>query len=245
MARYPNAIQRPSVIHHPSRPETRGIVIHWTAGHKGGDLATLDGPNVDCHFYVDKDGEVFQFLDSGSQAWHAMHTANHTCVGIEHESFGEAWTAKQFEASARLTAWLTKLYNIPVAKVDPHQNWHGLFGHRDLKGIDRNDHSDTVPAATGWDKYLTRIKKIRDESALPKPHPKEPPNAETLQVIIRPRGGPQRAWEGWDNGLWALRWIGEHGVKATAKASISLGGKTWTGPDEVTKAAKELVAKYG
>ena len=116
MAHYARAIQRPSLIHHPDRAETRGIVIHWTAGHKAGDLAALDGPNVDCHFYVDRTGEVFEFLDSDSQAWHAFHTANHTCLGIEHEGSGEAWTPKQLEASAQLVAWLSRLYNIPVVK---------------------------------------------------------------------------------------------------------------------------------
>jgi N-acetylmuramoyl-L-alanine amidase CwlA len=245
MARYPGAIQRPSAIHHPNRDETRGIVIHWTAGHKTGDLATLDGPNVDCHFYVDRAGEVYEFLDSESQAWHAFHTANHTCVGIEHEGSGEAWTAKQLDASARLVAWLSKLYNIPVTKVDPHKNWHGIFGHVDLKGIDGNNHTDTVPATTGWNRYLTRIKQSRDRSHLPNPPAKKPAKAGTLQVIVRQRGKPQRAWEGWQNGILALRWIAEHGLKPSTKASLSLGDKKWEGPAEVTKQAKQLVRKYG
>jgi N-acetyl-anhydromuramyl-L-alanine amidase AmpD len=74
----------PASVHDPPSPPRRDarIVIHWTAGHKNGDLATLDGPNVDCHFYVDKDGDVFEFLDSDLQAWHAFHTANPTCIGI-------------------------------------------------------------------------------------------------------------------------------------------------------------------
>jgi N-acetyl-anhydromuramyl-L-alanine amidase AmpD len=245
MARYPRAIQHPSKIHHPRRDETRGIVIHWTAGHKAGDLATLDGPNVDCHFYVDKDGDVFEFLDTDSQAWHALHTANHTCIGIEHEGFGEAWTPKQLEASAQLVAWLSKLYNIPVKRVDPHKNWHGIFGHLDLKGIDRNDHTDTVPAATGWNRYLQRIKQIQDKKRVTKPAAKKPAKAETLQVIIRPKSKPQRAWEGWQNGVWALRWIAENGLKPSTKATISLAGQKWEGPTAVTKQAKALIKKYG
>jgi hypothetical protein len=146
MAKYPHAIQRPSEIQHPSRDETRGIVIHWTAGHKAGDLEALNGPLVDVQFYVDTAGEVYQFLDSGAQAWHAMHTANHTCIGIEHEGSGEAWTDQQLEASAKLAAWLTKLYNIPLTNVDPPNQWHGFFGHKDLAGFEKNDHSDTMPA---------------------------------------------------------------------------------------------------
>jgi N-acetyl-anhydromuramyl-L-alanine amidase AmpD len=245
MARYPRAIQHPSAIDHPNRDETRGIVIHWTAGHKQGDLATLDGPNVDCHFYVDQAGDVFEFLDTDSQAWHAFHTANHTCLGIEHEGSGEAWTPKQLEASAQLVAWLSGLYNIPLAKVDPHKNWHGIFGHLDLKGIDGNDHSDTVPRAIGWNRYLTRIKQIRNQKRLAKPAAKKPANAQTLQVIIRPKGKPQRVWEGWQNGIGALRWIAEHGLKPSTQSTISLGGQKWEGPAAVTREAKQLVAKFG
>ena len=64
-------------------------------------------------------------------------------------------------------------------------------------------------------------------------------------MVLRPKGKPQRAWEGWQNGHWALRWIAEHGIAATTKASVSLGGKKWEGPEEVTKVARELVKKCG
>jgi len=248
MAKYPQAIQRPSAIKHPAREETRGVVMHWTAGHKGGDLSTLDGPNVDCHFYVDKDGEVYQFLDSGSQAWHAFHTANHTCIGIEHESFGEAYTPAQFEASARLVAWLAKLYNIPVKHVNPHTNWKGLFGHVDLSlprpAIDGNNHSDTVPAGTGWPAYLTRVKALAGEIGPPQPIAKRPPGADKLQLLVKPKGGPQRAWTGWENAISALKWIDKNGLKPTATASLTLNGQRYDTPAKVTAQAKQLVAKY-
>jgi len=245
MALYPQAIQRPSTIQHPQRTETRGIVIHWTAGHKDGDLSTLDGPNVDVHFYVDKAGEVYQFLDSGSMAWHAFHTANCTCLGIEHEGSGEPWTPKQLEASAKLAAWLTKLYNIPIRHVDPHQDWHGIFGHVDLKGIDGNNHTDSVPPAVGWDPYLGRITQIAKTTPLPKAPTGGPPNPESLQLILKQKGKPGRAWEGWQNGEGPLRWIAEHGLAATTKASLTLDGDKWEGPQAVTKASKELIQKFG
>lgn len=245
MSRYPQAIQRPSTIHHPQRSETRGIVIHWTAGHKNGDLSTLDGPNVDVHFYVDKAGEVFQFLDTGSMAWHAFHTANCTCLGIEHEGSGESWTAQQLEASAQLTAWLAKLYNIPIRHVDPHRDWHGIFGHADLHGIDKNDHTDSVPRAVGWDAYLARVSQISSSATLPVAPTAGPPNPASLQLLLRPKGKPQRAWEGWQNGEGALRWIAEHGLATTTKASLVVDGQKWEGPTDVTKASKDLIAKFG
>lgn len=157
MLRYSAATWYPSPVNHPVRPSTWGIVIHWTAGHKAGDLATLTGGNVDVQFYIDKAGEVYQLLDANSEAWHAFHTANTHCVGIEHEGSGEPWTPAQLNASAKLVAWLCHEYNIPVRHVDPHVDWSGIYGHADLHGIDGNDHTDSVPAGTGWAKYLGLI----------------------------------------------------------------------------------------
>jgi hypothetical protein len=240
---YPHAIQHPSGIHHDPRTETRGVVIHWTAGHKAGDLAALDGPAVDVQFYVDQAGEVYQFLDSGSQAWHAMHTANHTCVGIEHEGSGEAWTDHQLEASAQLSAWLAKLYNIPIRKVDPPGEWHGFFGHVDLAHFEGNDHSDTCPPATGWEKYFARIKHYAgNDGAPPPPAPND--DLKSLWVKLQPKGAVQKVWSGPD-AMWALRWIVGHNLDPQTTAIAKQGGHTYTGPDEVAKFAKEFVAKHG
>lgn len=164
MLRYPGAIWYPSPVSHPPRPDTRGIVIHWTAGRKAGDLATLTGGHVDVQFYVDKAGEVYQLLDADSEAWHAFATANDHTIGIEHEGSGEPWTPEQLAASAKLVAWLTTQFGIPVKHTDPHSDWNGIYGHADLKGIDGNDHVDTVPAGTGWDKFLAAV-----TAASPKP----------------------------------------------------------------------------
>jgi N-acetyl-anhydromuramyl-L-alanine amidase AmpD len=241
VATYPRAIQHHSGIDHPPRSETRGIVIHWTAGHKAGDLEALDGPLVDVQFYVDHAGEVYQFLDSGSQAWHAMHTANHTCIGIEHEGSGEAWTDAQLEESAKLVAWLTKLYNIPIRKVDPPGEWHGIFGHRDLQGFEGNDHSDTCPPATGWDHYFGKITQHAGTGTVPEPEPSR--DVAHLRVSLQPKGGQQKVWTGAD-ALWALRWIVGHGLSPETKAIVVTGSETHKGPDDVFAFAKRFVAQH-
>lgn len=176
---YPGAIWRPSSISHPTRPKTLGIVIHWTVGHEAGDITVLDGPSVDVHFYVTKSGKVYQFLPFDSQAWHGYRTANTYSVGIETEGAGEAWTAPQLAATARLTAWLCKRYSIPVKHATPRNgdlaSLSGIFGHGDLtKGrVDGNNHSDTVPAGTGWEKFLAavRVNMARPATSAP---PKKP-----------------------------------------------------------------------
>jgi N-acetyl-anhydromuramyl-L-alanine amidase AmpD len=155
--RYPGAIWYPSKAQHPQRPATWGLVIHWTVGHKAGDLSALTGGKEDVQFYVTKTGQVYQLLDSGSEAWHAMPTANTYTVGIEHEGSGEPYTPAQFAASVKLAAWICRTYKIPVRHTDPHTNWKGIYGHADLHGIDNNDHTDSVPAGTGWPKYLAAV----------------------------------------------------------------------------------------
>ena len=74
--------------------------------------------------------------------------------------------------------------------------------------------------------------------------PKRPPGADKLQLLVKPKGGPQRAWTGWENAISALKWIDEHGLKPTATASLTLNGQRYDTPAKVTAQAKQLVAKY-
>lgn len=166
--RYPGAIWTPSIISHPNRPQTLGIVIHWTAGGKA--LTTLQGKDpghrVDVQFLVGKEGNVYQFVPTDSQAWHGFSTANTYMVGIEHEGAGEPWTESQFAASAALCSWLCNLYAIPVVHCDPSghtlSTFRGICGHRDLsvggERVDGNNHTDTVPDSPGWDAFLEAVR---------------------------------------------------------------------------------------
>lgn len=188
MAKYPSAIQRPSSIPHPQRSETRGIVIHNTYGSEAGDLATLDGPSVDAHFLVTKRGVVYQFLDTNSASWTAYHTANHTCIHIELEGKREvSLTVDQYTSLLSLVRWLCELEHIPVRKTDPISasnvvSWTGLFDHRDLAGIDGNNHSDGLPPSyPGWGRFIGDLKDT------PKP------KISALQRLIRAGFGPKSA----------------------------------------------------
>jgi N-acetylmuramoyl-L-alanine amidase len=175
MSVYPLAEQLPSNISHPPRPATWGVVIHETEGHAIGDIPTLRGPNVDVQFYVEKSGHVVQFLDSGSEAWHAFQTANQYCVGIEHEGTGDAWTPAQLHASARLVAWLCVKYRIPIRHTHPANgnvdSFRGIYGHLDLSlgHIDQNDHTDTIAHNITWAQYLTLV--VSYLPAVGGPHP--------------------------------------------------------------------------
>lgn len=243
---YPGATRRPSSIVHAARAETRGIVIHWTGGHEsGGDLSTLDGPVVDCHFYVTKKGKVYQFLDPSSQAWHAKRTANRTCVGIEHEGKGEAWTPAQLGASARLAAWLCGMYNIPVRKVEPPEEWRGFFGHVDLFGFRANDHTDTVPADTGWSDYLRTVAALAEADGVDVDAGLESlPDGDTLRLVVHPRGKPKRAWSDWEDTAGPLRWVATTGLKPDTQAALAFRGQIARGATPVVERARSIVAEF-
>lgn len=231
---YPGAITaHRSPIDHPRRQQTLGVCIHNTYGSHDGDLATLTSGNVDCAFYVDKRGRVYQLTDPDVATWTAYSTANHNSVHIEHEGMREVpWTTAQLEASAKLVAWLCRRYGIPVRHVDPPREWRGLFDHRDLQGIDGNDHGDGVPTATGWPVFLDRVQHHKDGT--------EPlPYGNTLRLVVE-----DRRWAGWEQTAGALRWIAANGLKRGTRASLSWRGSVWRGPKDVTNVARNLVRNY-
>ena len=159
MARYPTATWRPSPARHDHRTVTLGVCIHNTYGREAGDLATLTGGQVDCHFYVARSGRVYQLLDTDSTSWTAKATANRNSLHIETEGRrDDAWTIPQAEAVARLVAWLCDRYGVPVGKVDPPGEWRGLYDHRDLQGVNGNDHGDGVPPTyPGWPRFVRMV----------------------------------------------------------------------------------------
>jgi len=198
-SKYPGATFLPSSISHSQRSDTWGVVIHWTVGHESGDIRVLRGPNVDVQFYVAKSGKVYQFLDAGSKAFHAFGTANDHTIGIETEGSGEAWTDAQFDSVVDLSAWIAKNYSVPVRHVDPSAgdtaSFRGFFGHRDLSvggvRVDGNTHTDTVPAGTGWNKFLVAV-----ANAV---HPK-PVTKFYYEELPWPRGTAPRFFGPWKSG---------------------------------------------
>lgn len=251
-AEVPGAIWRPSSLIpvHRRRSQTVGITMHWTVGRKAGDLSVLDGPNVDCQLYVAKDGEVYQLLPLDLEGWHAKRMANAYTVGIEHEGSGEAYTPDQLLASARAAAFVCRRYAIPVRKTDPSgqdlATFRGLFGHRDLSlgglRVDGNDHTDTVPDGTGWDRYLSLVR--ANLNPVPEIDLSKLPGNRTLRVAMA-----GRIWAGWEQAEPVLRWLVEHTPRdpecfITWQAKKGEPGNRWDGPRKVRGVATHLVRKY-
>jgi N-acetylmuramoyl-L-alanine amidase len=84
------------------------------------------------HFRVDRNGTVYQFVDTNDFVWHA-HEASRYYIGIEHDAkppFSDL-TVNQLQGSAALCAWLSLLYGIPVQRSFGDQFTPGFKSHLD------------------------------------------------------------------------------------------------------------------
>ena len=112
MARYPNAIWRESAKHGYPSTDTHaneGVVIHSAEGSLASALGVIDGPReASWHFFVCKDGKVYQFVDTANIAWtNGSFESNRRFWGIENEGVaGEALTEAQYGALKDLVRWL-------------------------------------------------------------------------------------------------------------------------------------------
>jgi N-acetyl-anhydromuramoyl-L-alanine amidase len=117
------------------------IVLHSISlppGQYGGDEVrqlftnTLDWNahpmQVSSHFYVRRNGELWQFVDCDARAWHAGRShyrgrdeCNDDSIGIELEGLeGERFEPAQYEALSGLCAALAQRY--PIAHVAGHEH---------------------------------------------------------------------------------------------------------------------------
>lgn len=101
------------------------------------DIHTL---RVSAHFFIRRDGECVQFVDTDKRAWHAgvsecqgRECVNDFSIGIELEGWDEAddgFTQAQYSALARLSYDLMQEHAI---KDDP------FYGHSDIAPNRKND----------------------------------------------------------------------------------------------------------
>jgi len=119
---------------HGPQPNTRGVVVHHTAGQTGGgEYPSLhivrDGysglPGPLSHFGLGRSGRIY-VIAAGRCYHNAPSTSsNHTnsnSIGIEAENDGsQPWPAEQVEAYHRLCAELCAAYDIPVSEVRGHK----------------------------------------------------------------------------------------------------------------------------
>jgi AmpD protein len=91
-------------------------------------FGTIRGMEVSSHFYVRRDGALWQFVDCDARAWHAGRSAwrgrencNDDSIGIELEGLeGETFEPAQYETLARVCEALALRY--PLAYVAGHSD---------------------------------------------------------------------------------------------------------------------------
>ncbi len=125
------------------------IVVHVAQGSYSGTIGWFgkSRSNVSAHYVVSRDGRVAQCVRDDNIAWHAgLWRYNKRSIGIEHAGYAsEPKTAHQYRASAKLSAYLSRQFGIPV-------NRQHIIGHRDVPGVNK-----TCPGRFDFSKYLHLI----------------------------------------------------------------------------------------
>ena len=113
----------------------------------------IRGIEVSAHFYVRRDGALWQFVSVDDRAWHAgksrfrgRDNCNDYSVGIELEGLeGERFTARQYERLGRLIRALAA--HSPIAAVTGHENIAPGRKHDPGPGFDWS----RLQRELGWD----------------------------------------------------------------------------------------------
>ena len=145
---FARALRSPNAGERPADALIDLIVLHSISlppGHYGGDEVlqlftnTLDwsahpyfesirGRQVSAHFFIRRNGELWQFVSCNARAWHAGRShyrgrdnCNDDSIGIELEGLeGDAFEAAQYETLTGLCAALAQHY--PVAHIAGHEH---------------------------------------------------------------------------------------------------------------------------
>jgi hypothetical protein len=163
---YPQALWRPaaSCNYTNSNRETsydvRKIVIHVAEGSYSGTISWFENcaAQASAHYVVSSKGRIAQCVRDEDIAWHAgwWDTNTHS-IGIEHAGFidNPEWlTRSMYHASARLSAWCCKEYEIPIDRKH-------IIGHDEVPGCSGSGggvdcHTDPGPY-WNWNKYMLLI----------------------------------------------------------------------------------------
>ena len=133
------------------------VVIHVTEGSFWGSIHWLRNPRShgSSHFVVSREGDVVQLVDLKDVAWHAGNKwTNLRSIGIEHEGWTKrgGFTKAQYEASARLLAYLSRRLEIPLDRR--HVIGHDEVPHPHGRGRGGIDHHTDPGRHWRWRHYL-------------------------------------------------------------------------------------------
>ncbi len=131
-------------------PEVQQLFTNTLNWHAHPYFETIQGMEVSAHFYIQRNGELWQFVDCNARAWHAGRShyrgrdnCNDHSIGIELEGIdGGLFEAAQYETLSALCATLAAQHAIqhiaghehiaPGRKADPGAGFDWAFLQQNL-----------------------------------------------------------------------------------------------------------------
>src|SRR5215217_4831903 len=132
------------------------IIVHVAQGSYSGTINWFQyGPsNVSAHYVLSREGQVAQCVHNEDIAWHAGNWRyNRMSIGIEHAGYAgdpNTWTDRMYRASAKLSAYLSRRFNIPVDR-------RHIIGHRQVPGVNKRCPGQYF----NFDRYLRMIRRYK------------------------------------------------------------------------------------
>ena len=138
------------------------IVVHVAQGTYSGTLGWFRNPDntgSSAHYTVSKYGAVGQSVRDEDIAWHAgWWDTNRRSIGVEHAGYigNPSWFTKEmYHASARLSAWLSRRYGIPLDREH-------IIGHHQVPGCPGAGGGVSCHTDPGrywdWGRYMRLVK---------------------------------------------------------------------------------------
>jgi peptidoglycan hydrolase-like protein with peptidoglycan-binding domain len=193
MARNPAAVWRP-LPENATEPLIRPtqLIIHSAvspAASLYGYFSRRD-VTVESHFYMQDDGDLEQYIDTGRQA-DANYKASVRAISVETWDGGNPdqrpFTAKQMNELVDLAVWCHRTHGIPLVRT-PAWDKPGIGGHSDYPGLWTNVRGKTCPGLARRPQVAEVIARARAAVAgrpapAPAPIPPRPvPTNATVEV---------------------------------------------------------------
>jgi N-acetyl-anhydromuramyl-L-alanine amidase AmpD len=168
------------------------IVIHVTEGSFWGSVRWLRNhrSHGSSHYVISRGGDIVQLVSTSDVAWHAGNRwVNRHSIGIEHEGFTRrgGFTKAQYEASARLVAWLAARANMPLDR-------RHVIGHNEVDdpsgpGVGGIDHHTDPGKKWQWRRYMALVRRYAESPEQPR-YTRKIPKVAPLLRSATPRPKP-------------------------------------------------------
>lgn len=164
------------------------IVIHVTEGSFWGSVRWLRNHRSrgSSHYVVSRGGDIVQLVSTSDVAWHAGNRwVNRHSIGIEHEGFSARgrFTKAQYEASARLVAYLAARAGMPIDR-------RHLIGHAEVSapggGVGGSDHHTDPGKHWDWRRYMALVRRFAKDPQRPA-YTRRIPQVAPLPAAARPK----------------------------------------------------------